>query len=444
MTQHFLDRIAKLDPTLHAFAHLDAVGALEQARRAEQEVASGGSLGPLHGVPFAVMDLIRVKGLPSAEWMTDSATRDDVHVERLRKAGAIVFGTLASYFFEPDEQPRNPWDTSRDPGNSSRGSASAVSAGMLPFTLAADGAGSTRLPAAWNGVLGLHPSRGLIPHVDFENPSLLLTTSFGPVTRDARDSAIVTQALAGPDGRDFVVIQDPPRDYLACLDDGVAGLRFAWTDDFGWSSIHNRDETPAVVAAARKAAFEFRSLGGFVDYTPEVWEDSFSVMTTLGGVFEAMGYKAPISPSEVQVRAAKLDEALGLEPQPATTLPELPTPSAAEYEQATAVRERLWDTTTRVLSDNDIIASPTTLLLPKTLVEWGLLGRDSTFMSYCAHTAMFNLLGFPALTIPCGFIDGLPVGMQLATRPGREDLLFQAAKSFLDAFPQQARPPAAS
>lgn len=196
VTQHFLDRIEKLDSTLHAFAHLDAAGALEQAKRAEDDVANGETLGTLHGVPFAVMEMTRVKGMPSIPWGSESCSADDLVVERLRAAGAIVVGTTNSYYFKPEDRPRNPWNLDRDTGNSSRGSAAAVSGGLLPFTLAQDGAGSTRLPAAWNGLLGLHPSRGLIPHINYEKPGLLFGVSVGPITRDARDAAVITQAIA--------------------------------------------------------------------------------------------------------------------------------------------------------------------------------------------------------------------------------------------------------
>ncbi|UUU29457.1 amidase [Streptomyces sp. CA-210063] len=439
VTRHFLDRIAKLDPTLHVFANVDAEGALEQARRAEEQVAGGGPIGPLHGVPFAVMDMVKAKGMRSAPWKTDSVGRDSIPVERLRKAGAILLGTVATYFFEPGERPRNPWDTSREPGNSSRGSGSAVAAGMVPFSLGQDSGGSTRLPAAWNGVLGLHPTRGLIPYVDYDKASLMLIMSVGPLARDVRDCAIVTQVLAGPDGRDLNAIQDDPPNYLSNLEDGVAGLRFAWTDDFGWSSAVALDETPKVNATARTAAYNLRSLGAEVTITGEEWEPSWDALITLIAAFEPVNNAHLVKPSEFVELQAKLEKARGLDLEPPVPVPDLAAPSSEEYEAATALRDRVWQTTMRVLRENDILLSPTTPILPKTLDEWGLLG-GGLVPTYGAHTGLFNLLGFPALTVPCGFVDGLPVGLQMITRPGREDLLFRAAKSYLDAFPQVTRP----
>ncbi|WP_328813531.1 amidase [Rhodococcus sp. NBC_00297] len=445
VTKHFLRRIAALDPSLHSFSYLDEAGAMEQAGRAAEAVESGQRLGPLHGIPFAVMDLTRVKGMPTAGDSTPSRW-DSVAVERLRDAGAVVFGTLNTYFFEADTRPRNVWDLNRDPGNSSRGSATAVAAGMLPFALAEDGAGSTRLPASWNGVLGLHPTRGLIPRIDHDNPAQMNAhgASVGPIARDVRDCAIITNALAGPDGRDQTVIQSTPRNYIADLDRGVSDLRIAWTDDFGWSGIHASEETPKVTSIARGAAFELASLGATVRPTPEVWEDPLPANGTFGRLIVSSGFILALAGDQAQARQDRLDRALGLEPAEAPMVPEFTSPTADEVAAACDLRDRLWRTTMRALEQDDIIASPTTLILPKTLEEWGLQGREFIFSSYSAHTSMFNLLGFPALTVPCGFEEGLPVGLQLATRPGREDLLFRAAKSYLDAFPQRSQPPVAT
>jgi Asp-tRNA(Asn)/Glu-tRNA(Gln) amidotransferase A subunit family amidase len=162
VTDHFLARIEELDPKVHPFYRVDFAGAREQARRAEQAVLSGAELGPLHGVPMASVDWVKVAGFPSAAWDIPMVGNDWIPVERLRTAGAVIVGTTKTYFFEPEDRPRNPWDLSKDPGNSSRGSAAAASAAMVPITVGGDGAGSTRAPAALSGVVGVHPTRGLI------------------------------------------------------------------------------------------------------------------------------------------------------------------------------------------------------------------------------------------------------------------------------------------
>ena len=235
VTEHFLGRIEELEPTLHAFRTLDAAGAREQAQQAEDAIRQGAAVGPLHGIPVAVKEHIAVKGLPfslTGPQHAPIAKRDDILTERLRAAGAIMVGTTVMPGMgnsptagrkpsdDLSDQPRNPWDPTRVPGSSSAGSAAATASGMLPFTIGSDGGGSTRLPSALSGVVGLHTTARRIPFVTHRLEGLPLTGSFGPITRDVRDAAIALQVMAGPDGRDFVCLQDDPPDYSAGLDAG--------------------------------------------------------------------------------------------------------------------------------------------------------------------------------------------------------------------------------
>ncbi|MEV5848408.1 amidase [Streptomyces sp. NPDC051985] len=444
VTEHFLARIAEVDPRLHAFDTVDADGAREQAAAAERAIRDGVELGPLHGVPVAVMDGINVKGYRNKLWETDSSQYDSLCVERVRAAGAIVVGTTATYYWEPLDRPRNPWDPTKDCGNSSRGSAVAVAAGMVPLALGMDGAGSTRLPAAWSGVVGVHPSRGLVPHTDYEHPTMVLTQTVGPMARDTRDCALALRVLAGPDGRDFVSVQQDPPDYLAHLDDGVDGLRVAWTDDYGWSRSQWVEETPALTDFARRAAFGLAGLGAEVAETKEVWEDPRPAMFMLGSVFSAMGYVPPASPEELAARAAKVDEAWGWHSDaPPLDLPEQAPTTSEDYRTASESRGRNWARFRKLFDSHDVLLSTTTPMLPRPLAEWGLAGRDYTMTTYSAHTAMFNLLGLPAVSVPCGFLDGLPVGLQIAALPGREDTILRVAQAVQRICPIAERPASA-
>jgi len=137
--------------------------------------------------------------------------------------------------FNWDAEALSPWDTTRVPGWSSSGGAAATVSRMIPVALGSDGGGSTRLPAAYSGVVGLHTSRGLIPHINYEKPMMLLTASYGPLARDVHDVALFTDVLGGPDGRDYVSI---PFDSPSCIDSidaGVEGMRLAWTENFGYA-----------------------------------------------------------------------------------------------------------------------------------------------------------------------------------------------------------------
>lgn len=431
---HFLKRIEELDPQLHAFYYVDEAGAREQAEQAEQAVTEGQTIGPLHGVPVATHDLCKVKGMPAPMWHIDSSEYDDIPVQRLRAAGAIIVGVTNTYTWEPLARPRNPWDVTRDPGNSCRGSAVAVASGMLPATIASDGAGSTRLPASWCGVIGVHPSRGLVPqfHPAYAAQEML-TTTVGPVARDARDAALLLQIIAGPDGRDLVSTQTEAPDYLEHLDEGLAGVNLAWTDDFGWSRSVWSDESAELVEFARDVAFGLEDQGATVRETEVMWEDYRGAMGTFAKIRAGHEYVAPgFFEPEFAAREAQIDEAWGWDDKQDGGFAEALAGMEAtteEVHEASLVRERCWQRLREVLGDNDALLSVTTPLAQKELAEWGLGGRHYAMTTYSAHTGMFNFLGFPGITVPCGLRNGLPVGLHVATLPGNEDVALRIVNS---------------
>jgi Asp-tRNA(Asn)/Glu-tRNA(Gln) amidotransferase A subunit family amidase len=447
VVDHFLGRIEELNPRLRAFAHVDAAGAREQARHADEAVLSGSELGPLHGVPVSVKEHISVRGLPliTLPRLGNGGSRrarvDAIAVERLRNAGAIIVGlnTMMGTAgggaprpegrgvfvrFNWDAEARNPWDTSKVPGWSSSGGAAATAAGLVPVAIGSDGGGSTRLPAAYSGVVGVHPTRGLIPSVNYEHPTFDLTSSVGPLARDVRDAAVVTQALAGPDGRDYICIQAETPDFLTSLEAGVDGLRFAWTDDFGYASLYAAAESPRVIAHVRAAAFGLQALGAQVETTAEVWEDPKRGGGPAEG--EPFVYQIAVAPSQAA----------------------LPGHSPQAYQDAAEERARNWARFRHLFGKYDLLLSVTSQQVAPSVEDWdtawtsgGHRYPHGTFApTYVSHTVLFNLLGFPAVSVPCGFIDGLPVGLQIVGAPGREDVILRAASAFQNLFPPNDRP----
>jgi Asp-tRNA(Asn)/Glu-tRNA(Gln) amidotransferase A subunit family amidase len=431
VTAHFLQRIETLDPILHAFRTLDAEGARQQARAADERQRSGKPLGPLHGIPIAVKEHTSVKGLPviNGPGTTVTATSDDIAVERLRKAGAIIFGTtkLPGMGNTPmtggrdadlSVHPRNPWAPDRVPGSSSAGSAAAVAAAMVPIALGSDGGGSTRLPAAISGIVGVHTAMGRIPYAHYDDPKIMLMITTGPMTRNVRDAAIVMQAIAGPDGRDFIALEQPAPDYVGALGKGVRDMRFAWTDNFGFGSMYATDQTADIEAVTRKAAQGFNKLGASVEITDEVWEDFFIPFIMMNNAYDAVATDGS-------------------------------TPSPQALKQASETRHRNWQRFNKLFESYDVLLSPCAGQLAYTVEEWDAAWNKNgdqyphnTFApTYTVYTHMFNWLGWPALSIPCGFIDGLPVGLQLVTRPRNEAALYTAADAFLQAFPRGEQPP---
>lgn len=428
VVEHVLARIEEHNDELRALRHVDAEGARRQAADAEANVRRGDPLGPLHGIPIAVKEHISIAGLPQKnlfEAGDTSARHDDLLVARLHDAGAIMIGTttmMGTSIFEYnwDAEARNPWDSTRVPGWSSSGSAAAVAAGLLPIALGSDGGGSTRLPGSYCGVVGLHPTAGMVP---MYNPSAPMrsnpTATIGPLTRDVRDAAITLQAMAGPDGRDFDCIQTPAPDLLSRLDEGVDSMTFAWTDDYGFTSMYAFEESPRIIEAVRGAAVGLADHGATVKPTDAVWEDF--MMGYMNTLF-LFGGASPAG--------------------------QMPTPDEDLWVANIECRRRNWDTFHAVFAEADLVLSVTSQLLAPKVEDWASYWAGSGPVDfphgmfaphYTSHTHLLNWLGFPAISVPAGLVDGLPVGLQIVGCPGRETQVLRAAHAFLAANPP-ARP----
>ena len=413
VTEHFLARIEDLNPQLHAFRQVDGDGARAQAKRAEAAVMAGEPLPPLHGIPVAMKEFVAVKGLSWRDLSLPNdgvprdiiAPRDSLEAERMRTAGAVIIGPtvaglVAREFGDSDRMPLNPWNTERVCGDSSSGSACAAASAMTPFTIAGDGLGSTRLPAAFCGLVGLHPTRGLVPSFEWEHIGTRPVSTYGPLVRDVRDAAIVLAALAGPDGRDQMGLQDEVPDYLAGLDGGARGMRLIWSDDFGYASEFAVPESPRVIETVRTAAFQLAAAGAEIRATDEVFENPGWVANTV-----LMG-----------------DPTISVTVQP----------SRADAVRIREARQRIWTALRRVLGEADFILTPTILSIAPTRKSWADSGVAKGFSGlYTAMTGVANLLGWAAMSVPAGMVDGMPVGLQILGKPKSEARMLQLAQAFL-------------
>jgi Asp-tRNA(Asn)/Glu-tRNA(Gln) amidotransferase A subunit family amidase len=422
--EHFLARIEEHDGVLRAFDRFDE-RARADAKAAESAVLAGEDLGPLHGIPMAVKAHLDIAGLPQTfPFGSGIAEKDDLVVERLRGAGAVIVGHTGMPVYSSDGNfdyeatARNPWDPFRTPGISSAGTAAAVAAGLLPVALGSDGGGSSRLPAAYSGLVGVHPTGGLVPWLGALATSA--TSTIGPLSRDALDAATVLSVIAGPDGRDQVGLHVDLPDPRSQLDHGAEGLRLAWTDDLGFALDYAVDESERVIRHIRKAALALDGVGATVEATEERWED-YTVMSKAG--FAAAGVAS-----------------MGLEG----------TGSVEDLiEAANSLRQRNWLRFRRLFSEYDLLLCPTihsvapTIEVFATRIPSGMsiVEGGPGPMSYSVYTGMFNLLKFPAVSVPCGFVDGLPVGLQIVGFPGSDPKILRLAQAFLEAYPRHEHPP---
>ena len=259
-----LDRIALLQPKLHAFIQLDAAAAREAARAAEHEIMAGRVRGPLHGVPVGVKDIIDVAGLPttchSRILLDNVAGADAAVIARLRQAGAIVLGKLATHEFAiggpsfdlPFPPARNPWNPAHHPGGSSSGSGAGVAAGMFPVALGSDTGGSVRNPASCCGIVGLKPTYGLVSRRGVFPLSYTLD-HVGPLTRSVADAALMLDAIAGHDPADPGSAPSLARLFGRDLDRGVRDLRIGFVRHFHETDLPAHPETTAALTEAARA-----------------------------------------------------------------------------------------------------------------------------------------------------------------------------------------------
>jgi aspartyl-tRNA(Asn)/glutamyl-tRNA(Gln) amidotransferase subunit A len=423
-TQHCLERIARLDPELHAFITVTGDLALAQARAATDELSRGHDRGPLHGVPIALKDLIDTAGVrttAASALFADRVPTDDAEVvRRLRDAGAVMLGKLnlhevaygASGFVGCFPATRNPRSPAHICGGSSSGSAAAIAAGLSYAALGTDTSGSIRVPASLCGIIGFMPTYGLVSL----RGVIPLSSSYdhvGPMTRTVRDAALVLQAIAGHDPADITSVALPVPDYAAVLDApgpmpriGVARSHFF------------ADLDPDVAAAVERALGVLVSLGAELRDVALAVDDDRTVFRA-----ESYAFHRPFverSPERYQ----------------AETLRRIRTGAAitaAEYIEKWQELQRLRRGDRAMFAGVDLIVTPTVPVPAPSFAAIEaqpdtLRPRELVLMR---NTRPFDIWGTPALTVPCGTTStGLPIGLQIAGPIGADAEVLRLGAAF--------------
>ena len=440
-----LERISALDPTLRAFITVCADAALESARAAEGDLMAGRALGPLHGVPWAPKDLYSTKGVRTtggSKILADSVPSDDATVvARLARAGAILLGKLNMHEFAYGPEglnahygdTRNPWsaDAHRITGGSSSGSGAAVAAGLAPGSLGSDTGGSIRIPASLCGITGLKPTYGRVSRAGVL-PLAWSMDHVGPMTRSARDCALMLAAIAGYDPADPTSSVLPVPDYGAALTGDVKGLRV------GLLRAHFTDAAaPDVRTALEAAAKQLEQAGAVVDEVDLTQVTHVAAASAAIVASEALAYHAPWMRSRSQDYQPDVRERLRMGA----------FVTGAQYVRSQQIRALLTREVDEALARRDVLLAPATPLAAPVLGE-----RETTLgdgpsdvraaLLRCARP--FNFSGHPACAAPCGFTaGGLPIGLQIVGRPFDEATVLRVVDAYQRITDWHTRRPAA-
>ena len=432
-----LERLRETEPKINAFLDITEDQAMDAAKVAEAAVTAGDELGPLHGLPVSVKDLIAAKGAKltfGSRAMADNVSDIDApSVERVRAAGGAIIGKTTTSEFgckAVGDSPltgitRNPWNLEKTPGGSSCGAAASIAAGVSPFGLGTDGGGSVRIPSSLTGLFGIKAHFGRVPVFPVSATPTL--AHVGPLARTVRDGALLLQTIAGYDARDAGAVAAEVPDFLAACDQSPKGLRIAWSPTLGYG-----EPDPEVLATVAAAVEVFEELGCQVTEVEKVFDDPVDLI--MSEFFAGAGTRLrPVLESSRELLdptvAHMLDGALGQD--------------MGEYYVKVFQRYDLRNTVYEFFRDYDLLLTPT---LPVTAFDAGEdyapgRGTAENVIGWITYTYPFNLTGLPAASVPCGFVDDLPVGLQIVGRHLGEVDIFRAAAAFEEARPWSDRKP---
>jgi amidase len=426
-----LERIGERNPQLNAIVSLDEERAREGAAAADEVLASGADVGPLHGLPFAFKDTHDVAGWRTtygsplfADHVPDA---DDLIVERVRRAGVVVIGrtnvpefAAGSHTFNPIfGTTLNPVDPSRSAGGSSGGAACALAAGMVPLADGSDMGGSLRNPASFCGVVGLRPSLGRVPEWPSDNQ--WDTTSIGgPMARNVGDLALLLSVMAGPDPRAPQALGEPGATFAPPLAGSLSGLRVALSTDLG-EAVDVDDEVAAIVASSAPV---FSGAGASVEAAhPDLTEADDTFRTLRAWRFQA-GFGELLAEHPDSFKQSLADNIRAGESLTGADI-------ARAYSQRTALSERM----RLFFQAYDVLVLPVSQVPPFPADQefpTSINGRPMvTYLDWMRAAYFITVTGCPAISVPFGTTaDGLPVGIQIVAAHGRDRFLLEVAAAF--------------
>ena len=447
LTKALYERIDAVEDQVRAYVTLDKENALAQAAKVDAKIAAGDTIAPLAGIPGAIKDNICTKGLLttcSSKMLANVVPIYDAHViKKLRAEDTVFLGktnmdefamgstTESSYF----QATHNPWNLDRVPGGSSGGSAAAIAAGEAIWTLGSDTGGSIRQPASFNGCVGIKPTYGRVSRYGCVAFASSLD-QIGPITRDVTDAATVLNTICGKDEHDSTSLPVEVPDFTKALRQDVKGLRIGLPKEYYGEGLD-----PKVHAELKKAIAQYEAMGAEI------------VEISLPHTEYAVITYYIIAPAEASANLARYDGVrYGFRAANAASAPEMTTLSRTEgfgaevkrrimlgtyvlssgyydayYKKAMQVRTLIRRDFDSAFEKCDVILAPTS-----PVVAYPIDGKMDPLSIYMldVYTIPVNMAGLPGISVPCGFADGMPVGMQLIGKPLDEETVLRAAYTF--------------
>ena len=432
MTAH-LKKIERVNPQVNAIVTLVADQAMESARRADEAQARGVPLGPLHGLPVVHKDLFETAGIRttfgSPLFKDHVPDRDAIHVERIKRAGAICVGKsntpefgAGSQTFNPVFGPtRNPYDLTKTCGGSSGGAAVSLACGMTPIADGTDSGGSLRNPAAFCGVVGFRVAPGRVPEATAANPWSTLSV-IGPMARTVSDVALLLSVMAGPDPRCPIAISEPGSRFAGDLERNFKGARVAWFKDLGGVPFDSR-----IVQQVNAQRRVFEDLGCVVEEAEPDLTGAHEAYSTL----RALSYATTLGEFSGQVK-----DTIQWEIERGRKL------TGVDLARAESLHRRAWESVRVFLEKYEYFILPTTQVLPFDVNQPYPAEIGGSYTDWMKSCYLISILETPSISMPCGFsAEGLPVGLQIVGRHRDEWSVLQMAHAFEQAVPSAHRRP---
>lgn len=442
-----LDRIHERNDRTNSFVTVTDELAREMAAAAERQLEEGDPLGPLHGVPVAIKDLDDVEGIKTTSgsllFENHVAEADEPFVERLKAAGAVIVGKTNTPEFGLGTTTDNlvagktgtPFDPYRVSGGSSGGAAAALGDRLVPIAQGSDAGGSIRVPAAFCGVYGLKPTYGLVPNASRPN-AFASHTPFshqGPMARTVEDAALMLDVMAGSHPRDpfSVPAQD---EFLAATERPVEDLRIAYSPDLGVYPVET-----SVRAVLDDAVSAFETAGASVEEVDPEFQHTREEILDAYYTFATVTWQSIFDNLENDGFDPRGEDRDRIRPYLANLILDAETPTTREYKQADVVRTQVLDDLQDLFAEYDLLVSATTAVppFPHDDEPESVDGVEIEPLRGWVLTQPYNFTGHPAASVPAGFVDNLPVGMQVAGQRHADDVVLAASAAFERVRPWQ-------